>query len=84
MSVMLGNYKVEDIENRLTDEERNTLSSMQQDATSEIANNEWHCFDIPFTILCGSYETALSVHNILKKYEDEMNDRIDIAVERND
>jgi hypothetical protein len=84
--VMLGNLSVQQIEERLgielTDEERAFLSSSRQQRAEGIAKDKWHCFDIPFVMVCGSQETAMKVCEILRPYESKMTDAIRIVIAR--
>lgn len=83
--VMLGNLSVQQIEERLgiklTDEERAFLSSLRQERAEKIAKDKWHCFDIPFVMVCGSRETAMKICEILRPYESKMTRAIRIAIE---
>ena len=84
MSILLGNMSVEEIEKRLnielTDEERLFLSNTRQQEAANIAEDKWHCFDMPFVIVCGSYDFAVKVHEILKSYSSKMKGTIQIAI----
>ena len=84
--VMLGNLSVQRIEERLgielTDEERAFLSSTRQEIANNIAKDKWHCFDIPFVMVCGSQETAMKVCEILRPYESKMTGTIRIVIAR--
>ena len=82
--VMLGNLSVRQIEERLgiklTDEERTLLSSTRQARAEGIAKDKWHCFDIPFVMMCGSQETAIKICEILRPYESKMTEAIRIVI----
>ena len=85
MSIMLGNLTTKQIEDRLgialTDTEREALNSMHQSKAEGIQKDKWHCFDMPFTLLCGSRETAQSVYAVLRPYSNSMKCQIQIAIE---
>lgn len=85
MSICLGNLTVTEIEKRLgitlTDDERDFFDKSHQAKAGNIADNKWHCFDIPFSIVCGSMDFAKKVHGILKPYEGDMIGNIGIALE---
>ena len=85
MSIMLGNLTVKQIEERLgielSDSERKSLSSLRQENATNIEKNKWHCFDMPFTILCGSYDTAKAIYDILLSYSENMTTRVQIAID---
>lgn len=72
MAIYLGNLTVKELESEhsfsLSDADRETLESMRQDNAYNIDSEEFHIFDFPRTIACGSKDTALKVYNILKHY----------------
>lgn len=84
MSIMLGNLTVKQIQQRLgielTESEESKLLNRKQDEASDIAKDKWHCFDLPFVLVCGSYETAVFVHDILSPYSDKMNTQLQISI----
>ena len=84
MSIMLGNLTVEQIENRLgielTDDERILLKQSRQQEASNIKPDRWHCFDMPFTVVCGSYETASKINDILSPYSKQMTGQLTLSI----
>lgn len=84
MGIMLGNMTTAQIQKRaeiqLTEQEFKDMEDCRQDNAQSIAPDKWHCFDIPFTIVCGSMATAVKIHDILKKYSDRMKGTIEIAI----
>lgn len=82
--IMLGNLTVKQIETRLgielTESERKTLNESRQDSANDIGKNEWHCFDIPFVILCGEYDTAMKIKDILSPYANEFKQILQIGI----
>lgn len=73
MAIMLGNLSVLDIEKRLSielkAEDKDFLEGRrQQNVNVPMEPMSWHCFDIPFLILCDGMETAKKVADILGKY----------------
>lgn len=85
MGIYLGNLTVEQIEERLgivfSEEERSELKSSRQANASNIAADKWHCFDIPFMIVCGSYAVAERLKEILTPYASKMTDSIRVVVD---
>lgn len=84
MGIMLGNLSVNQIEKRtginFTESERELLNNMRQEKAEDIASDKWHCFDMPFTLLCGSYDTAKKVFDIMSPYSKEMTQQLTIAI----
>jgi len=86
MGIMLGNLSVNEIQNRLsisfTDEEISMLNSTHQGPVDvPLESGCWHCFDIPFMLVCDSMETAISMRDMLKKYEKDMKGTIQIGID---
>lgn len=82
MAIYLGNLSLEQIEQRLgislTEEERKAFDHHQ-----ELANvtepNDWHCFDIPFMIVCGTKAKAEKIRDALFPYHLKMKSHISIG-----
>lgn len=85
MSIFLGNLTVEQIEQRLgiefSETERNELKSTRQENASNIPADKWHCFDIPFMMVCGSYEFAERLKEILTPYASKMKGSFSVGVD---
>ena len=73
MNIFLGNLSVSQIETRmgisLTEDERNTLNSMRQEKADDIESGKWHCFDLPFMLICGDKPTADEVAKIFLAHD---------------
>ncbi|MBF4468840.1 MAG: hypothetical protein ISP01_05480 [Methanobrevibacter arboriphilus] len=84
-TVFLGNLSVQQIEKRLgieiSENERLKLKNMHCNNATDIPENKWHCFDMPFVLMCGSKETCQIVYDILKKYSSKMEEEIRIEYE---
>lgn len=63
--MMLGNMSVKDMEARagvkFPDELIEYMNLRRQEHATNISADEWHCFDIPFYLLCGSQEVASEI-----------------------
>lgn len=83
MAIMLGNLNMSSIEARLgitlKEKERDTLSSMRQDDAQNIQPGKWHCFDLPFMIMCGDLRTSQQVCEILRPYSNSMKTQLQIS-----
>jgi hypothetical protein len=70
MGIMLGNMSVSDIEKRIgiefPEEIREFMEKTNQENASKIEKGKWHCFDIPFNIVCGDIEIATKIFNSVK------------------
>lgn len=73
MNIFLGNLSVKQIEERtgilLSEADKAELSGMRQEKAENIALGKWHCFDLPFMVVCGDKPTAEKVVKILSVYD---------------
>lgn len=73
MMIMLGNLTLKQIEERtgisVSDDDRAELNGMRQEKAENIAPGKWHCFDLPFMLVCGDKPTAKKVLKILSAYD---------------
>jgi hypothetical protein len=73
MGIYLGNLSVDEIEYRtgvtFSDEIKTRLKATRQETPKNISETEWHCFDIPFMMACGSIEFAQEIYKMLEPYE---------------
>ncbi len=71
--IMLGNLTLKQIEERtgivISSEDREILGEMRQEKAENIMPGKWHCFDLPFMIVCGDKPTAEKVVKILSQYD---------------
>ena len=85
-NIMLGNLSIEDLERRLGVElpgefkERMNKSRQEIAESSALKENEWHLFDIPLMMVCGSMELAQYVNDTLKPLEDKFKEIFQIGV----
>lgn len=86
MNIMLGNLSVEKIEERLgikfPDELVDFMKKNHQSRANNIAKGKWHCFDIPFELVCGDYETARKIFDYLKHQHENCKTSLRISVNR--
>lgn len=84
--VMLGNLSVQDIETRLAvqfpDDVREFMQDNHQQKAESIAAGKWHCFDIPFILVCGDMETAQRIYDGIKHLSSEMKQQMQIGVDQ--
>lgn len=84
MSVYLGNVTMEQLQERVgtvfEPEDIARLKKTHSDNAEVAGKDEWHCFDMPFTLVCGSRETAENVVDILKNYAGKFTRRVAVEV----
>lgn len=73
MNIRLGNLTMFQFEDRigikLNDEDKNWLQAHKQDNAQRIGKDEFHIFDMPFSIIVGS-KIKNELVEILTKYND--------------
>lgn len=84
MNIMLGNLTVSEIEKRagvvFSDELKQLMKKTHQAKASNIADGKWHCFDIPFTIVCGGMPLAQAIYGHLKADSSKFAEPLRIAL----
>jgi len=84
MSIMLGNQSISQIEKRLgiefPEEIREFMKQTHQSSANKIAKGKWHCFYIPFNIVCGDLEIATKIFNSVKDRSDECKESLQFSL----
>ena len=84
MGIMLGNLTVEQIEHRLgisfPSEVKLFMSENNQSEAAFIKKGKWHCFDIPFHIVCGDIDTATTIYNSVKERASEVKEPLHFSI----
>ena len=85
MNIMLGNQSVSQIEKRLgiefPEEIREFMLKSHQPSAQKIEKGKWHCFDIPFNLVCGDIETATKIFNSVKDRSGECKERLQFSLQ---
>ena len=86
MSIMLGNLTVTEIEKRtgldFPEDVKQFMLDTHQVEASKIGKGKWHCFDIPFTIVCGDVETATKIYNSVKGRAGDCKEPLEFCIAR--
>lgn len=86
--IMLGNQTVKDIERRLgielTEDQREMLNESRQEKVNNtpLEKGKWHCFDIPFVMVCDTVETASKMRDMFMAYDMSKGESFQIGWER--
>lgn len=84
MNIMLGNQSVSQIEERLgiefPEDIREFMRKTHQDSATHIEKGKWHCFDLPFKLVCGDIETATKIFNSVKDRSDECKEQLQFSL----
>ena len=82
--IMLGNLTVEQIESRIgidfTEEVKIFMKENNQSEAANIKKGKWHCFDIPFHIVCGDVEMATKIYNSVKERAGEVKEALQFSI----
>lgn len=86
MSILLGNLSVSQIEERLgiefPAEIREFMNQSHNPNASNIPAGKWHCFDIPFNLVCGDIQTATKIFNSVKDRSSECKDILQFSLSK--
>ncbi len=84
MNIMLGNLTITEIEKRagveFSSELKELMAATHQSEASNIADGKWHCFDIPFTLVCGGMPIAQQIYDHLKADSSNFKEPLQIAL----
>ena len=84
--MMLGNLSLEQIQIRagvrFSPELIEFMEPRRQPLAEGVKSGQWHCFDLPFVLLCGDLETANEIHRHLKDQSEEFEETLQIAIQK--
>ena len=84
MSIYLGNLSIDEMEKRtgveFPSELKGYMEPRRQQSASNVKLGKWHCFDIPFVLVCGGMETATEIHNHLKAFGSDFKEPLQISL----
>jgi hypothetical protein len=85
--MMLGNLSVKQIEERLgiefPEEIRQFMKDSHQSKAENIKTGRWHCFDLPFHLVCGDISTATKIYESVKEKSDQCKEVLRISINNN-
>ena len=84
MGIYLGNLSVAEIEKRSSvkfpQELIDYMTETHQERASDVMEGKWHCFDIPFILVCGDVKTATHIYNYLSTMSKDFSEPLQIAL----
>lgn len=84
--MMLGNLNTEQIEKRLGIEFPSDIKELMKRTNQAKAENikkgKWHCFDIPFNLVCGDMEIATKIFNSVKDKSSECKEQLQFSINK--
>jgi len=85
--MMLGNLTIEEMQKRagveFPQELIEYMEPRKQENASNIKAGHWHCFDIPFAVVCGDRETATEIFKHLSPLSSQFKEVMQIAIQGN-
>lgn len=86
MSLLLGNLSIEQMQERLgitfPSDLVTYLSDKRQANAGQLAPDKWHCFDLPFALVCENHEMAKTIVDYLMPMQDKMRGSIQILTQK--
>lgn len=86
MSIYLGNVGVDEMQRRLgisfPVEIVDFMQSAHQDSAGPLAKGKWHCFDLPFVLMCENKETATKIYEALKPMASQVKEQLMFAIRK--
>lgn len=86
MAIMLGNLSLDEIQKRadvkFPEELIDFMKTRQQSEANNIKPGHWHCFDAPFTLVCGDRETANFIVKHLKPIGEYFKAALQISISK--
>lgn len=84
MGFMLGNLSIEEMQEKagvkFPDALVAYMSDRRQQEAADIEPGKWHCFDIPFTLVCGDMETASEIYKHLSPLSKDFREKMGISL----
>lgn len=84
MGIMLGNLSVDEMQRRsgvdFPVEFIDYMKDRHQPEAENIKPGKWHCFDLPFMLVCGDMEMAEEVFRHLSPLSDSFKHQMQISV----
>jgi len=81
---MLGNLSADQIEHRMgitfPDDLKEVLKKYYQREATNIKPGYWHCFDMPFTMVCGNKDLAQLVFDKLSPLIPDIKTPLNVAI----
>jgi len=79
--MMSGNQSVSQIEKRLGIDFPDGIREFMNRTHQQEAEGKWHCFDIPFNIVCGDMETAVKIYESVKDRSDLCQEALQFSIQ---
>ena len=85
--MMLGNLTIKQIEKRIgfdfPEDTREFMQNNNQKNASNVQSGKWHCFDLPFHMVCGDMKTAQKIYDSVKEKSSEVKEALAFSITDN-
>lgn len=85
MSIYLGNLTIDQMENRSgiewPSDLKKFLNTCHQSKAEDVQPGKWHCFDIPFFLVCGDMPTAQRIYDYLAPISASFKEQMQIGIQ---
>lgn len=85
-AIMLGNLSIKQIEDRLgiqfPEDIKEFMNSTHESNASNIPKGKWHCFDIPFNLVCGDIDTATKIFKSVESKSSECKCQLQFSISK--
>lgn len=83
--IMLGDLTIGQMEKRsgvqFPAELKVFMADRHQEKAADVLPGKWHCFDLPFSLVCGDMETAQAVYDFLSPLAASFKEPMQIGVQ---
>ena len=84
MGIMLGNLTIEEMQRRAGVEFPVELIDFMRDKhqgeAQSVKPGKWHCFDMPFMLVCGDMETAKEIYRHLSPLSASFKEQMQVSL----
>jgi hypothetical protein len=84
--ILLGNLSLEEMQKRsgveFPLELIDYMNPRKQEEAKNIKAGHWHCFDIPYTLVCGDMETATEIYKYLSPLSSKFKEQMQISLQK--
>ena len=84
MAIMLGNLDYDQMQQRagvvFPDELYELMKDTNQSQATDVKPGKWHCFDMPFTLVCGDFGFAQKIYELLRPLSSDFTNKLQIAI----
>lgn len=58
------------------------MEPRRQQSADNVKQGMWHCFDLPFNLVCGDRETATEIYKYLEPLSGDFKEKLQISLSK--